>query len=94
MTGESDSAEPETDTEETPDGDEKPRQEPPKRRILIAHGAQTVELEGPDDLDELAKLAAYFWILTSPPKTARLGFCAGETLITERQTGEYEEDRT
>lgn len=56
----------------------------PERRISLSCGDQAVVVEGPDDLDEIAKLAAYFWLLTAPPSPSRLGFSAGGTLITER----------
>lgn len=71
----------ETDTE--PEENDKPH-EPEKRRIYLASRDQVVEVEGPDGLDEIAKLAAYFWLLVSPPNKAQLGFTAGSTLITER----------
>lgn len=61
----------------------------PKRRISLSYGEQNVEVEGPDDLDELSRLASSLWMLTTPPTTARLGFAAGGTLVTEIHPGEY-----
>lgn len=55
-----------------------------KRRIVLCHGEQTVHIEGPDDLETIAKTAAYFWLLVSPPHQVKLGFTAGSGLVTER----------
>jgi hypothetical protein len=54
------------------------------RRITLGHAEQTVTVEAPDDLQTIAGLAAYFWLLTTPPEKAELGFSAGSTLFTER----------
>ncbi len=71
--------EPDNGAQEEPD-----KTEPEKRRIFLSGNDQTVEIEGPDDIDTLAKLAAYFWLMVSPPQKVRLGFTAGSTLVTER----------
>lgn len=81
--------------EETPETDEeseevllelKSEQGPPQRRIGLSCGEQSVEVIGPDDLSTLATVAAELWRITTPPRTARIGFTAGETLYTERAT--------
>jgi hypothetical protein len=58
-------------------------QELPKRRIAITDGERGVEVEGPDTLPELGELAERLWALTAGPRTHRLGFSAGSTLITD-----------
>lgn len=55
-----------------------------KSRVLLSAGEQTVEVEGPDDIGTVAELAAYFWLLTSPPERVTVGFGAGSSLVTER----------
>lgn len=77
--------EPETDNN-ADDGDKetKPQQEPPRRAITLSAREQTVVVEGPDSLEEIAKLVAYLWRLIEPAKTVRAGFESGSTLITER----------
>lgn len=52
-----------------------------------------MEIEAPDDLDVVASLAASLWLLTSPPRTVRMGFSAGSTLITDL-AGEHTGDRS
>jgi len=79
--------EPDNDAEKDP---EKP--EPEKRRILLVCGEQTVEIEGPDDIQLLSELAAYFWLMVSPPTKTRLGFTAGSALVTERSEPYCEAD--
>lgn len=59
-----------------------------KRRIYISYGDQAVDIQGPDSLDEIAKLAAYFWLLTSPPKIVSTGFSAGTGITTEIAHGQ------
>lgn len=74
----------ETDIESEPASVElKVEQDPPRRRISLNAGDQHVEIEAPDDLDVVASLAASLWLLTSPPRTVRMGFAAGSTLITD-----------
>jgi hypothetical protein len=64
-----------------------------KRRVLLSAGEQTVEVEGPDDIDTIAQLAGYFWLLTSPPQRVIVGFGAGSALVTERAATYQEADR-
>jgi hypothetical protein len=71
--------EPDNDAENQP-----LKTEPEKRRILLSAAEQTVEVEGPDDIETMAQLAAYFWLLTSPADKVRFGFSAGSSLVTER----------
>lgn len=73
-------ADPDTDVEES-STEPKPEQ---TRRITLGHAEQTVTVEAPDDLQTIAELAAYFWLLTTPPEKVKLGFSAGSTLFTER----------
>jgi hypothetical protein len=83
----------EPDTETASDDDvQKPSDKEPTRRVMLSCNEQVVQIEGPDSLDEIAKLAAYFWLLVSPPKQAGLGFSAGSTLITERSTPDLTDD--
>jgi len=70
-----------------------PEPKPERRVITLVQGEQTVVVEGPDDLQTMAEIAAYFWLLTSPPVKTSLGFGAGSTLVTERAEP-YCEDRT
>lgn len=80
----------EADTEDESDQEGDPNTKPVNRIISIANDGQVVTLEGPDDLKTMAELAAYFWLLTGPPKTVTLGFTAGSTLVTERSEPYYE----
>ena len=61
----------------------------PKRRISLSCGEQNVEVEGPDDMEELSKLASLLWRLTTPPRQIRVGFAGGGSLVTEIHPGEY-----
>lgn len=79
--------EPDNDDDTAPDACEEPKQE--KRIITLVNGEQTVVLEGPDDLQTMAELAAYFWLLTSPPQRINLGFSAGSSLVTDRAEPYY-----
>lgn len=74
-----------------------PKQE--RRIIQLVNGEQSVTVDGPDDLQTMAQLAAYFWLLTSPPQKVNVGFSAGSTLVTERadpyqEPGQQEGDTT
>ncbi len=62
--------------------DEK-KSELPRRRIVMHSGEQSLEIEAPDSLADVARLAASLWLLTTPPRHVRIGFDAGGTLITE-----------
>lgn len=77
-----DETEPDIESESAP-VELKLEQETPRRRISLNAGDQHVEIEAPDDLDVVASLAASLWLLTSPPRTVRMGFSAGSTLITD-----------
>lgn len=81
----------EADSTADKDGEsvEDPKQD--RRIITLVNGDQTVVIEGPDDLQSMGELAAYFWLLTSPPQRVTLGFGAGSTLYTERAEP-YRED--
>lgn len=79
---------PDIDTEPDSEGEHgttetNQEQDQVKRRIYISSGDQVVDIQGPDSLDEISQLVAYFWLLTSPPETLRTGFSAGTGLTTE-----------
>ena len=74
--------EPDSSAERDDDGAAGPKQE--RRIIQLVYGEQSVTVDGPDDLQTMGELAAYFWLLTSPPAKVVSGFSAGSTLITER----------
>ncbi len=54
--------------------------EPARRRIVVAAGARSVEVEGPDELDALAFLVTTLWSVTGEPEprliAGGMGFCA------------------
>ena len=64
--------------------DESKSDKPPSRRIVMHCGEQSLEIEAPDSLADVARLAASLWLLTTPPRHVRMGFDAGGALITER----------
>lgn len=69
-------------------------QQLPHRRISLTMGEQAVEVVATDELETVAEVAAKLWLLTTPPKSVRIGFGAGETLYTERshpEQGEQDE---
>jgi hypothetical protein len=74
--------EPPTEAAETPEpGDDGKPAEPPRRRILVAVGARTIEVEGPDELDAIVFTAERMWALAlaaSEPKmwSGGIGFAA------------------
>jgi hypothetical protein len=82
--------EPDTETDEGDDSTAGSNQG--KRTITLTAGEQSVYVEGPDDLATLAELAAYFWLLVSPPQKVAVGFTAGTTLVTERSAPHAEAD--
>lgn len=84
--------EPDDKAEQGGEGSAEPK--PEKRIITLVNGEQTVIMEGPDDLQTMAELAAYFWLLTSPPEKVTLGFSAGSSLVTERAEPYYEDRGT
>lgn len=81
---------PDDHSEAPPDGAGEPK--PEKRTVILGNGDQHVTVEGPDDLQQIAQVAAYFWLMVSPPDRVRVGFTAGSSLVTER-SGPYEEQR-
>jgi hypothetical protein len=74
----------ETDTEtDDVSADTKEEQVYPRRRICVSAGDYQVEVEGPDELGLVADVVAGLWQLAHPGPPARIGFTAGESLITE-----------
>jgi hypothetical protein len=80
--------EPDSGADIDPADSTEPKQE--RRIVQLTYGEQTVTVDAPDDLETVANLAAYFWLLTSPPQKVTLGFTAGSTLITERSETYHE----
>ncbi len=75
----------ETDKETDPVSEENSGQQTVPRRIIhLSQGEQTVIVDAPDSLEEIAKLAVSMWQLTSLPKPVGFGFTAGNSVITER----------
>ncbi len=74
----------ETDSEpEAITGEPKQEQVYPRRRICVSVGDCQVDVEGPEELGLVADIVAGLWQLVNPPPPRRIGFTAGESLITE-----------
>lgn len=66
---------------EAPEPDDEKPTDLPRRRILIAVGARTIEVEGPDELDAMVYTAERMWahaLAASEPKmwAGGMGFAA------------------
>lgn len=81
-----------------PSADDGKPGEPPRRRILIAVGARTIEVEGPDELDAIVYTAERMWahaLAASEPKmwAGGMGFAAELAPPTEQGMPDEEDQR-